>query len=379
MRLLIIGQGDPVFSSWGHTGIAIKNNANGKDIFYDFGNFYFEDEDFYKNFAMGRLLYKAWVTHTEPYIRSVLFNKRDITEYVLSLSPESKLNMYNALRINNLPENRTYLYHHYNDNCSTRIRDYIDNAVDGQMKRQTGYSRGATFRESFLRLTSHKKTVGSALSMLQGTPIDGEITVWQEMFLPVIMEEVIRDFTYEDNNGRTVSLVKDIIVHNKAEHRKAIPPDYSSPYGSAILIAALLFSLALYLNMRTLKGKRKLFSLFSIFSGLILGLTGCILFFLAVFTDHSYSYYNLNLFMINPLALFIIPAAIMYWRKGEGSRKRLDLLWLIQLCSTAIMIAIKMFPAIGQDNHLEIIIILPLMTALSPLIPSFLKKIDLLR
>jgi len=33
VRLLIIGQGDPVYSLFGHTGIAIKNTVNGRDVF----------------------------------------------------------------------------------------------------------------------------------------------------------------------------------------------------------------------------------------------------------------------------------------------------------------------------------------------------------
>ena len=39
--------------------------------------------------------------------------------------------MAKLLADNVLPENRDYLYHHYNDNCVTRLRDMIDTALGG--------------------------------------------------------------------------------------------------------------------------------------------------------------------------------------------------------------------------------------------------------
>jgi len=378
VRLLIIGQGDPLYSQWGHTGLAIKNTRNNKDVFYDFGNFYFGDDNFFKNFAMGRLLYIAWAAHTEPYIQSVLNDKRDLTEYVLNLSPESKLNMYHALKEKALPENRTYLYHHYNDNCSTRIRDYIDDAVAGQLFTKTDITRGSTFRRSFLLFTSNKMLSGSALSLLQGPSIDREITIWQEMFLPMILENVIRDFTYIDGDGQEKSLVRESRVIYRADHRKSLPEEYPPPFGSAVVISSILFTLILFLNFRSSDTKKRFFAIINILFGFILGVLGSVLLFLAVFTDHSYSYNNMNLFMINPLALFIIPASIMFWRKGDQWRSKLDIIWIIQIFSTLLMILLKIVTPVRQFNHLEIIIVLPVLIAFSPIIPSFFRKKNLL-
>ena len=116
----------------------------------------------------------------------------------------------------------------------------------------------------------------------------------------------------------------------------------------------------------------------SIVFSLILGLLGSVLLFLTSFTDHTYSFNNLNLFMINPIALFVIPTAIMYWKKGNLWKKRLDILWLIQVFSTMLMIVIKAFTPVKQDNLLEIILILPMLIAFSPIFPWLGKKIRLL-
>jgi len=311
VRLLIIGQGDPVYSLFGHTGIAIKNKENGRDIFYDFGNFSFEEDKFFENFAFGHMLYMAYAAYTKSYIALVLPEKRNITEYVLNLSAENKLEMYNNLNIMVLPENRNYLYHHYKDNCSTRIRDYINDAVGGQLKIKTELNKGSTFRKSFLRFTAHKAGVGSFLSILQGPEIDKDITIWQEMYLPDTLEYVIKDFKYKNSTGEIVPLVDSINFIYNDEDRVRIPESYTPPNGKAIIISLLLSFLIVLSNNQSRKNHKIPFVVLNIFGGLVLGLLGSVLLFLVAFTDHTYSFNNLNLFMINPIALFVIPAAIL--------------------------------------------------------------------
>jgi len=374
VRLFIIGQGDPVYSLFGHTGIAIKNKENGKDIFYDFGNFSFEEDKFFENFAFGHMLYMAYAAYTKSYIASVLQEKRNITEYVLNLSAENKLEMYNDLNTMILPENRSYLYHHYKDNCSTRIRDYIDNAVDGQLKIKTEVYEGSTFRKSFCRFTAHKNGVGPVLSILQGPEIDKDITIWQEMFLPDTLENAIKDFKYKNSKGEIIPLVDSKNIIYKAEDRVKIVENYTPPYGRAIIISLLLSTFIVVLNYQSTKNHKIPFIVLNIFWGLILGLLGLVLLFLAAFTGHTYSYNNLNLFMINPIALFVIPAAILYLKKGNKWRTKLDMLWYIQLFSAIIMIILKALTPVKQDNLLEVILILPIIFAFTPLIPKLIDN-----
>jgi hypothetical protein len=379
IRLMVVGQGDPVYSLWGHTGLAIRNKENGKDVFYDFGNFNFEDDDFFTNFAIGRLLYIAWASFTEQYIFSTINDKRDLTEYVLNLSPEKKQEMYEALRLKAKPENRTYLYHHYNDNCSTRIRDYIDIAVNGQLNARTDYSRGSTFRRSFLRFTSNKKVTGFFLSLLQGPMIDKEVTLWQEMFLPDVLGEVVSSFDYKNDKGEIVPLVTQKNRLYNADQRLPLPETYKPDYLIIALISLILSSMVLIMNIISEKGNRAWFACLNIIMGLFLGLLGSVLLFLAAFTDHSYSFNNMNLFMINPLALLLIPAAVLYWIKGDLWKKRMNVIWMIQVGLTITMIIIKIITPVKQDNLSEIILFLPVLVSFTRIIPDVLNKRGLLR
>ncbi|MDA3940807.1 MAG: DUF4105 domain-containing protein [Spirochaetia bacterium] len=377
VRLIIIGQGDEIYSLWQHTGIAIKNKINGKDIFFDFGNFRFEDDKFFENFAYGRMLYIAYADYTEAYLETVYKEKRDITEYELNLSPTSKLKMYKDLTTIILPENRDYLYHHYKDNCSTRIRDYIDDAVYGQLKLKTNISRGSSYRKSFLLYTSNNKIAGTFLSILQGPNIDQNITIWQEMFLPDILEEGIEKFKYKNENGEMVSLVKTKNILYKADQREQLPDSYRPPYPAMLISTLILSILILYLNIRSRQNKIRLFALINIIFGFFLGLLGLILVFLATLTNHTYSYNNLNIFMINPIALLLIPASILYWIKGSKWRGKIDLLWYLQLGLTLIMILLKVFTQVKQDNLLEIILFLPIILSFTPLFPDLLERVKI--
>ncbi len=374
VRLLIMGQGDPVYSSWGHIGLAIKNKKNNMDIFFDFGNFVPAKDEFVKNFAYGRMLYEANASQTERYISHQRYLNKNVTEYTLNLDPAGKLKLYNDLINIVLPENRYYLYHNYNDNCSTRIRDYIDNAVDGQLKEMTDIKNGSTFRKSFLKFFSYKKFAGSMLSILQGPNIDKEITTWQEMFLPESMGNAIQDFKYQNSNGDLIPLVSSKNILYKAVGKKELPESFSPPYLIVILITILLSVLILFLNFQSRKGNRIPFSIANIIFGLLLASLGSALFFLAVFTDHNYSFYNLNLFMINPLAIFTIPAAILFWIKGDKWRGKLDIIWSIQFFSTIVMILLKVCTPVKQSNLLEIILILPILLAFTPIVPKIIKK-----
>ncbi|MCK4540693.1 MAG: DUF4105 domain-containing protein, partial [Spirochaetales bacterium] len=207
ITLIIIGQGDPIYSYWGHTGLIVENHKTGRNLFYDFGNFSFEERDFIRNFVMGRLIYIAAAKASKSYLRYVITENRTITAYTLDISPEKKIEVAAALNQIVMPENRNYLYHHYEDNCSTRIRDYLDMAVDGQLEAASNFSADTTYRHSFLRFTSQNTAASWFLSFLQGADIDKPVTVWQAMYLPAVMEDFVSGFTYLNDEGEDIPFV----------------------------------------------------------------------------------------------------------------------------------------------------------------------------
>ncbi|MBL8956489.1 MAG: DUF4105 domain-containing protein, partial [Myxococcaceae bacterium] len=113
------GPGDDLPSWWGHTALVVEDRRLNHARLYNYGMFDFST-GFVHKFVQGRLEFwvgEASVIGTYEMYKSL---DRDVRIQYLDLTPEQAQIAAQALANNVLPENREYLYHHYNDNCSTR-------------------------------------------------------------------------------------------------------------------------------------------------------------------------------------------------------------------------------------------------------------------
>jgi len=185
LKVAIIGPGDELYFWWGHIGLIVEDNRSGQSRFYDWGVFSFDNENFFVNFAFGRLIYTCAVSRAESNYNAYVNRNRTITVYTLDLSAEKKEAVLRLAETNMLPENRDYAYHHFKDNCATRIRDIIDLAVDGQFRDKHGNEPGRyTLRQHVRRHTWFNPFFDWLLNFWMSQTIDKQITVWEEMFHP---------------------------------------------------------------------------------------------------------------------------------------------------------------------------------------------------
>jgi hypothetical protein len=98
--------------------------------------------------------------------------------------------MRQRLETGALPENRYYLYDHFDDNCSTRPRDHIDAVVDGALQKKSG-GHGASFRELIHESLQDDPFMFVLVETFLGRSIDRERTEYQAMFLPRILREAV--------------------------------------------------------------------------------------------------------------------------------------------------------------------------------------------
>src|SRR5690606_37708794 len=99
------------------------------------------------------------------------------------------------------------------DNCSTRVRDVIDQAVGGQLRELTENTpTGTTFRSHTRALTASDPLLYSGLMLGLGQPVDRQISAWEEMFLPMELRERIREMTIRNEAGVEVPLVVEELV-----------------------------------------------------------------------------------------------------------------------------------------------------------------------
>jgi hypothetical protein len=372
IRVSVMGPGDELYFWWGHIALLIEDKRTQERGLYDYGLFSFENDHFFVNFALGRLLYSCGVSRAEPNIAEYISNNRDVTFYTLNLPRETKERVREFAEENVRPENRNYWYHHFKDNCATRIRDIIDLATGGQFSEAFLDAPGRfTLRQHVRRHTWFNPLMDWFLSFAMGQDIDVPITVWQEMFLPAEIGNRIANFRYRDSYGGERSLVQSIDVIHRSENRP-LPLDAPPAQGPRELLLGLCAAVLVSLLMarRERRGARILLGLSQSLLGLFFGVAGFLAFFMSFFTNHDYTFNNMNLLFVNPLLLAAVPLGLLYAFPPDPFRGNfrgflLQALWSYVAAGGILSMALRITPRFWQRNEATLALVLPLAVALS--------------
>ena len=368
IKLVTIDPGDDLEMWWGHTAIIVEDLRFNTSLFYNYGIFSFEQENFVRNFAMGRLLFWVGVWNTSMALDYYKSQNRTIYIQTLDLSPERRVKMARFLANNVLPENREYLYDHYYDNCATRVRDLIDKMVDGQFARFCNHPSRMTLRQHTRCFTHHHFLMDMLLMFLMNDTIDKPITQWQDMFLPAELKKNIQVFSFEDSSGAKRKLVTDEILFFEAPQKPAIPEFAPQHWPVTLALGGILAMLGLYLAFlyhNQNKGGKYLFGIYQFLLGFVFGIPGLALFFMSNFTNHTVTYHNENLYLANPLTLLLLYSGIKTLRSKNNNQS-----FTFYLCSVLAFLAVlslllKIFPAFDQDNWDSISLLLPVWLSLA--------------
>ncbi|MGB1658362.1 MAG: DUF4105 domain-containing protein [Longimicrobiales bacterium] len=306
--LVTAGPGSAVWERYGHNALRVLDTQTGYDVAYNWGIFSFgEPVQFIVRFLQGRMLYMMAPFDTRAMFASYARDNREVIQQELDLTPSEKLELFGLAQINAQPENRDYLYQYFLDNCSTRVRDLLDIVLGGQLRAAFGSEpTGTSYRWHTRRLTQVDPLIYAGMDALLGTPTDAELTVWEEMFLPLTLRDAIRDFEVRRNDGsvRPLVLGEEITVPTTRSPEEAAPPSWLFRFLLAGLVTGALFaSLSLASVRKSTFGRRLVLGVAAAWSALF-GVLGLILVGL-LFTDHAFSTWNENLFLANPLLLIV--------------------------------------------------------------------------
>jgi len=382
LKIAVIGPGDELYYWWGHIALIIEDSSNNTGYFFDYGKFSFDSDNFFYNFAFGRLLYSCGASYSDMNINYYKRTNRDVIIYTLDLPPEVKLKVWNFAVLNVLPENRNYYYHHFRDNCSTRIRDIIDLATDGQFKEESINTKSNfTLRQQVRRHTWFSPVADWFLNFLMGQVIDTPITVWDDMFLPAEVGKRIENFWYTDSNGKPHKLVSSVEILNKAKNRPAVLDKPRKQWIRELvfsLVLSAIFCFFFFLQAKNKKAGRVLAGISMSLCGLVFGVVGLLLYFMALFTNHDYTYQNMNMIFCTPLLLVAVPIGISYaitksQKKLQTYSELLRIIWLLSVLGVFISMLLKILPGFYQDNLTDQMLILPIALTFT-LQPNGLKE-----
>ncbi|MBT3871107.1 MAG: DUF4105 domain-containing protein [Flavobacteriaceae bacterium] len=303
LSILTMGPGDDLNDSFGHSAFRVKDTIQNIDVVYNYGVYDFNTPNFYLKFAQGKLLYNLDRNNFTPFYNYYSKQNRWIKEQVLNLNPSEKQNLFNFLQNNLKPENRTYKYDFFFDNCATKIRDVMAIVLKDKISYQDGFqSNFYTFRELIQKNVDWNTWGSFGMDIAIGAVVDRKATYWEYQFLPEYVFKAT-DKAKLNRGQEDISLVKKTInlFINSPEENK------SNFFTSPLFIMGLLAFIILGITYKDFKNKiRSRWLDISIYS--ITGIIGVLLLLLWFATDHYTTHNNYNLLWAFPLSLFFVLA-----------------------------------------------------------------------
>ncbi|MBK7651078.1 MAG: DUF4105 domain-containing protein [Flammeovirgaceae bacterium] len=114
-----------LYAAFGHSAIRVNDPELKFDAAYNYGVFDFNQPNFYLNFARGYLYYKLGVYSYVDFRDYYIEHNRFVHEQVLDLTAEQKQQVFDYLDWNSKPENQTYRYDYFYNNCATKYAMYL--------------------------------------------------------------------------------------------------------------------------------------------------------------------------------------------------------------------------------------------------------------
>jgi hypothetical protein len=370
VALITYGPGETYWERFGHDAIQVRDTVSGESFNFNYGVFDFDESGFLLNFARGRMHYLMDAAPTEVDQRYYVESGRSVTRQPLALTAEQAAALRDFLLWNLRPENARYDYDYYADNCTTRVRDALDHALGGVIRKQLeARPGGMTYRQQTARLMSAQPWLMLILDLGLGPYADQPLSAWQESFLPMVLERELAQVKVDDGAGGTRVLAAPGKV--LSPNRLDVPPDQAPDLRIPLAVAGLVFAVLLVTGARRWPaGLALLGTLYLVAAGIV----GLLLLVLWTLTTHHSAWANANLLLFNPLAFLLLPS-LWRARRGLAASRLADRILLLQLIALVVAIAMHLLPGTVQQNQPWLLFALPCWLALSWSLRRGLRKL----
>ena len=305
ISLLTCEPGQKSYSLYGHTAIHYVNTERGIDVAVNYGIFDMTKSHFVLRFIFGLTDYVMGVQPYDYFCQSYAYECRGIIEQKLNIPAEEKIRFAEAIEVNFRPENRVYRYNIFYNNCTTKARDMIIGSLQPTYQRQDG---GPSFRELTRQCTKDYPWTTLGNDLLLGVLADQPTNVSEQQFLPFNLMDDFESATLADGT-RLVSSTETLVEMFNDPAEKEFP---LSPTACAIIVALIIVgvTIAEYLL-------RRRFWVFDLVLLLLIGFSGLILTAM-IFSEHPTVNLNLQILLLNPLALVCLWPVVKNERKGRS-------------------------------------------------------------
>jgi len=299
-ELLTCSPGPEVYSLYGHTGLRVTDD-HGMDIVFNYGVFDFRKPHFVWNFLLGKTDYMVAAIPYEYFVVEYRERGSSIISQRLNLTQEEANRLMSRLIENVKPGNCEYRYNFLTNNCTSRVRDMIEEAIDGKVK----YEEAAktTYRDCLHPYTENHPWAEVGDDMLLGAAVDTILTDRASTFLPErLMAFYDKARIYDDqNNSRPLLLGEPVVLLAKRD----VPVEPEFPL-SPLQVLFCIAGISLLVFICEIIFKRMIWA-YDVLVMLSQGLCGTLMCFMLFFSEHPSVDSNWQALLFNPLPLFCMP------------------------------------------------------------------------
>ena len=347
--------GEIFFERFGHNAIVVDDPAFAEPVSYNFGYFDLDEPGFTANFIRGEMYYMLValpLSRDLEYYRQV---GRGVSIQWLDLEPAQARRLAAALAENAKPENARYRYDYFLDNCSTRVRDALDEALDGLLASHLqGRSRGNTFRGDAVRLASPTPWLWLGFDLGLGPAADRPNSRWQEAFVPMRLAEGLSDIRLPDGRPLVAEEVE-LLPHLLPPEPAEAPRRWWAWLLAGLALAGAIAWAGARRPSRLAAAALPFWALCAI--------AGLVIAFIWFGTQHRFGWNNYNILLLNPLCLLLLPGG---WRIARGRAAGRLFSWVLALVALCGVLALFLnwMPVLPQRNLPWICLLLPIHAAL---------------
>ncbi len=306
---------DEVYSLYGHTAIRVRDRRGFADYAVNFGVFDFSSDYFVLRFLFGLTDYMMGLTDFNRFLNEYRHYGSGVYQQRINMSRGEKAVFLAALSEASRPENIVYRYDFLNNNCTTKARDIIVGALDGDVKYSTTslQSGDSTMRELIHSKNEHNRWARLGNDLVLGVAADTTLSHAARQFLPDVLKNDFDSASIVSVDGKQRPLVDDaqwVLSPGVPFGTETGWQSSLSPKMMAVLFFCGILSLCL---VQLLLLKRALLWL-NYCVVLIYGVTGIVLAAM-IFSKHPTVNFNLQILVLNPLYILLMyPRWRIRWR-----------------------------------------------------------------
>ena len=207
ISLLTCGPGEEVYSLYGHTAIRFHDLKNNQDLVINYGMFSFSQRFFIIRFVFGLTDYEMGIMPFDAFMEEYESEGRWVKEQVLNIPLQDKMKIAMAIENNYLPENKTYRYNYFYDNCTTRARDILIKNISENVEVKDNQCVKSSYRKEIHKWNANHCWARWGNDLLLGVNADRSIDRKEQQFLPDNLSKDWKTATIKYTDGKVYPFI----------------------------------------------------------------------------------------------------------------------------------------------------------------------------